>query len=73
MKFDKNRVFTPVNANELKIGSKVFVADSMYSLMLDVEHEVNMTVLEGVHDVSYQKRFVTRNQDDRILAYLIEE
>ena len=45
MKFDKNRVFTPVNANELKIGSKVFVADSMYSLMLDVEHEVNMKII----------------------------
>lgn len=73
MKFDKNRVFTPVNADELKIGSKVFVADSMYSLMIDVEYEANMTVLEGVHDVSYQNRFVTRNQEDRILAYLVEE
>lgn len=73
MEFDKNRVFTPANADELKIGSKVFVADSMHSLMLDVEHEVNMTVLEGVHDDSYEKRFITHDQDDRILAYLIEE
>ena len=73
MKFDKNRVFTPVNANELKIGSKVFVADSMHALKIDVEYEANTTILEGVHDDSYEKRFITHDQDDRILAYLVEE
>lgn len=32
MKFDKNKVFTALNADELPIGSKVIVADNLASL-----------------------------------------
>ena len=32
MEFDKSRVFTTVNADELKVGSKVIVADNLASL-----------------------------------------
>ena len=32
MKFDKSRVYTALNADELKVGSKVIVADSVRAL-----------------------------------------
>ena len=32
MKFDKSRVYTAQNADELKVGSKVIVADSLQGL-----------------------------------------
>ena len=32
MEFDKSRVYTALNADELKVGSKVIVADSLQGL-----------------------------------------
>lgn len=32
MEFDKNKIFTTVNADELKVGSKVIVADNLAAL-----------------------------------------
>lgn len=39
MKFDKSKLYTAVNADELKVGSKVFVADNLEELRTEVEYE----------------------------------
>ena len=37
MEFDKNKVYTALNADELKVGSKVIVANYLESLKAQVE------------------------------------
>ena len=37
MEFDKNRVYTALNADELKVGSTVIVANDLWSLRGKVE------------------------------------
>ena len=79
MKFEKYKVFTALDADDLKVGSKVIVADSMYALQKSVE-ETNETYenfvvkLVAVNDCSCPKRFKTSEPFlDWNLAYLIEE
>lgn len=38
MEFDKSRVYTSVNADEVKVGSKGYFADNVYSLQQAVQH-----------------------------------
>ena len=78
MIFDKSRVFTALNADELKVGSKVLVADDLRSLKLFVEgyKEGNATsVLVGIHDDRHEFRFRVGEDttDNFALAYLISE
>ena len=41
MEFDKSRVYTAVNANELQIGSKCIFADTVKGLRRKVEEDAN--------------------------------
>lgn len=41
MKFDKSRVYTAVNADELKIGSRCLFADTVRGLRRKVEEDAN--------------------------------
>lgn len=38
MEFDKSRVYTAVNADEVKVGSKGYFANNIYSLQQAVQH-----------------------------------
>lgn len=72
MEFDKSRVYTVVNADELKVGSKIIVADDITHLKSFVKDEVIRT-LEDIRDEDYDFRFVTNGGISYALAYLVEE
>jgi len=74
MKFDKSRVFTAVNANELKPGDKVIVSDTMSMLTLLVREttdSMELATLKKVHLDNEVARFET-STGNWCLAYLVE-
>lgn len=77
MEFDKSKVYTAVNADELEIGSKVFVAKNLHALH-DQFCENNICTLVEVKSEDYQDRFVATFDHDTLtltttLAYLVSE
>ena len=77
MEFDKSRVFSAVNADELKIGSKCVFADDLRELRRLVSIEDTSQVLIAIKGESYKYRFEQAKADcmgDTLfaLAYLIE-
>ena len=75
MKFDKSRVYTAVNAEELKIGSKCIFADTIYALRKKVgsdSAQLFVHVLRAVRDGSKKERFEEDDSTTYLLAYLIE-
>lgn len=86
MKFDKNRVYTAINADELPIGSKVIAADNLASLKKKVAAFYDENVIGYITEVcdiiseNCESRFkiVERNYDRCLysyykLAYLVAE
>ena len=84
MEFDKSRVFTTVNADELKVGSKVIVADNLASLKRRVAIYYNdrndefVTTIESIAIEACEQRF--KISDSNVignsywqLAYLMSE
>lgn len=74
MEFDKNRVYTALNADELKVGSTVIVANDLRSLRARVEkfdtsYEVH---LSDILSEAAIHRFETSSGYVYVLAYLIE-
>lgn len=72
MEFDKSRVYTALNADKLKVGSKVAVADDLSHLKSFVKTEVFRT-LENVCDEGNTFRFVANGGLLFSLAYLVSE
>ena len=74
MKFDKSRVYTALNADELKVGSKVYVSDNMYYLRECVEDNFESCILTRVMSEKEAKRFGIDDKSNEKwqLAYLIE-
>ena len=72
MEFDKSRVYTAVNADELKIGSKCIFADSLGELRSYVECDCTEGVLKGIEDEHEEERFKSEQDSLWHLAYLIE-
>ena len=77
MKFDKSRVYTALNADELPIGSKCVFADNLRELRRLVSVEDTSQVLIAIKGESYKYRFEQAKADcmgDTLfaLAYLIE-
>lgn len=71
MEFDVSRVYTAVNADELKVGSKVIVADTLAELKTKVEADANPVPLLGIEPDTRLYRFISiypRNA----LAYLVD-
>ena len=70
MEFDKSRVYTAVNADELPIGSKCVFADTIQGL----KERKYIDTLVGVADERRVCRFVSEHGSDwkYALAYLIE-
>ena len=74
MEFDKSRVYTAVNADELKIGSKCIFADTVSGLRQAVQDKVfdtHVQILTRVSDDDSVARFLTSNYQ-WVYAYLIE-
>jgi hypothetical protein len=72
MKFDKSRVYTAVNADELKVGSEVICADNLADLKFRVKTDFDSDCLLGINDEFCFYRFVTE-QGRYVLAYLVSE
>ena len=79
MEFDKSRVYTALNADELKIGDEVYCADSLESLMLQVTDETppNFRVrgkIVRIEPIDYSNRFRIEHECRVFnLAYLINK
>lgn len=74
MEFDKSRVFSAVNADELPIGSKCIFADTLGALSAKVQSEEYkdfITILKRIYNDGFYNRFDT-GDDLFCFAYLIE-
>ena len=72
MEFDKSRVYTAVNADELQIGSRCIFADTMDELKIKLRNvEDYVDTLDVVCSDREAERFCSRNAT-YFLAYLIE-
>lgn len=71
MEFDKSRCYSALNADELKPGDKVIVADSIADLKEFVKDEGDVVELEDVYDENFKLRFKA-NHTVFLLAYLVE-
>lgn len=72
MEFDKSKVYTAANADELKIGSKVIVDNTFKGLKECVESNYEAVTLQDIRDDDEPYRF---SVDSAVyaLAYLVEE
>ena len=72
MEFDKSRIYTSVNAEELKPGDKVIVADDLQSLKEYVlSLDKHITTLDTICGEYAMQRFCA-DADIYALAYLVE-
>lgn len=75
MTFDKSRVYTALNADELKIGSKVILGNTLTELKeaVEVEKEEAIQNLAIIHGEDIMLRFTgDKYHSGYTLAYLIE-
>ena len=72
MEFDKSRVYTALNADELKIGSKCIFADTIKGLKCRIDDGRTMAILTCIGDESSVSRFIANGVTFFNLAYLIE-
>jgi hypothetical protein len=70
--FDKSKMFTALNADELKVGSKVYVAETISTIKELVEEEIYLTTIKEVMPENCMRRFRTAYGSDYPLAYLIQ-
>lgn len=73
MKFDKSKVYTALNADELKVGSKVIAANTLGDLKSRVERNGMLIQLDRINSEEYQCRFTCDDGIDYAFAYLVEE
>ena len=77
MEFDKSRIYTSLNADELKVGSKVIVANNIDSLKCKVQrtilNECDIMKVKNILDESNERRFQLTCKGTYPLAYLVSE
>lgn len=79
MEFDKSRVYTALNADELKVGSKVIVADTLDALKRSVMNSIDIAILKHTEPECYMSRFIVESKfsaDEETaftLCYLVSE
>lgn len=71
MTFDENKVYTALNADELKVGSEVYLADSPAGLE-DAIRERDVDILKKIESTSWSARFYNGKAHWH-LAYLVSE
>lgn len=72
MEFDKSKVFTSLNADELKVGSKVICANNIDSLKCKVHDGDDIIEVKGILEESYERRFQLTSKGVYPFAYLVE-
>lgn len=75
MEFDKSRVYTSVNADEVKVGSKGYFANNIYSLQQAVQHNDKECFgkIDYIRGIGTGFRFAAANDTCFSLFYFIEE
>ena len=72
MEFDKSKVYTAVNADELKIGSKCIFANNVFTLKDHVRNNYPAEILISVCSETITERFNSDSDEFYSLAYLIK-
>ena len=73
MKFDKTRVYSAYNADEVKVGSKGYFADSISDLKKKVDEGSELLTLTKIYGEESATRFSISTISSYILFYLVEE
>ena len=73
MEFDKTRVYTVCNADEVKVGSKGYFADSISDLKKKVDEGSELLTLTKIYGEESATRFSVSTISNYILFYLVEE
>lgn len=73
MEFDKSRVYTTVNAEELKAGSTVICADNLATLKFKVADDYDRVTFLAIRPDDSMFRFQVSTPEPYALAYLVEE
>lgn len=79
MEFQKERCYTAVNADQLKVGSKVIVADALAVLKAKVEETdgnccgKNVNQIESILNEEFCERFEVTGNIFYALCYLVAE
>ena len=73
MEFDKTRVYTALNADEVKVGSKGYFADSISELKRKVSEGDEPLTLVKICEEEAATRFATFSASVYFLFYLVEE
>ena len=75
MELDKSRIYTVVNADEVKLGSAGYFADNIYSLQQAVQHNDKECFgkVECIKDIDTGFRFVNSDGSCYSLFYFIEK
>ena len=73
MEFDKTRVYTALNAEDLPVGSNCIFARTIFDLRKEVECDsIIVDTLKKIADDNFIDRFENDNYEWYPLAYLIE-
>lgn len=73
MEFDKTRVYSICNADEVKVGSKGYFADSISELKKKVNEGNELLTLVKIYGEESATRFSASTISSYILFYLVEE
>ena len=73
MKFDKSKVYTALNADEVRIGSKGYFASTIADLRITVEGDWTLRDVKVIRDDNWVSRFEDDNGDYYSFFYLVEE
>ena len=73
MTFDKSKIYTAINADEVKVGSKGYFADSINVLRKILEENANTDVLKKVADEGRTTYRFIKEREAYNLFYLVEE
>lgn len=69
MEFDRSKVYTALNADELKPGSKVICAFSISDLKKRVDEGERITEVHQILNEDVEQRFKVYHGDDEYLSY----
>ena len=71
MEFDKSRVYSALNADKLKVGSKVIAANNIDSLKRKVCDGNDIREVKEILDESYERRFQLDSTGTYPFVYLV--
>ena len=73
MEFQKERIFTALNADELKVGSKVIAANNIDSLKCKVYDGDDIREVKKILEASYERRFQLDCRGAYPFVYLVSK